>query len=331
MGVTGSGKSTFISTLTGWAAAQVGHTLDSCKSRPTFGRRYYLSDSGTGTTKVGIHPYADPSSGRRIVLIDTPGFDDTTRSDAEVLKTIVAFLTSLYLRGVRLAGIAYLHRITDTRVQGSAVKSLNILELLCGAEAMRGVTFVTTMWEQLPEPEVGVRRETELMGKSFWGRMVTREGQVMRHPGDKESAEEVVRRMVCEARANGSVVLEIQREMVDCQKALNDTAAGAFVTREMREAQRRHEAEVAEYRAAIREAEQGARETAEELQREMAELEASGVRRLKDLSGLRISLPELVGEQRATVLGRLSSSSSSGVGTTVSSRGGHERQFSSKA
>ena len=31
---------------------------------------------------------------RRVVLIDTPGFDDTTRSDTDVLKMIAAFLAT---------------------------------------------------------------------------------------------------------------------------------------------------------------------------------------------------------------------------------------------
>jgi len=30
--------------------------------------------------------------GRRVVLIDTPGFDDTYQSDTDVLKSIAAFL-----------------------------------------------------------------------------------------------------------------------------------------------------------------------------------------------------------------------------------------------
>jgi hypothetical protein len=30
--------------------------------------------------------------GRRVVLIDTPGFDDTSKSDTDVLKLIAAFL-----------------------------------------------------------------------------------------------------------------------------------------------------------------------------------------------------------------------------------------------
>ena len=32
--------------------------------------------------------------GRRVVLVDTPGFDDTTLSDKDVLKTIAAFLAT---------------------------------------------------------------------------------------------------------------------------------------------------------------------------------------------------------------------------------------------
>jgi predicted GTPase len=30
--------------------------------------------------------------GRRVVLIDTPGFDDTNKSDTEVLKSIAVYL-----------------------------------------------------------------------------------------------------------------------------------------------------------------------------------------------------------------------------------------------
>ena len=33
--------------------------------------------------------------GRRVVLIDTPGFDDTTRSDVDILSTVALFLATL--------------------------------------------------------------------------------------------------------------------------------------------------------------------------------------------------------------------------------------------
>ena len=32
--------------------------------------------------------------GRRVVLVDTPGFDDTSKSDTEILQTIAAFLAA---------------------------------------------------------------------------------------------------------------------------------------------------------------------------------------------------------------------------------------------
>lgn len=38
-----------------------------------------------------------PKYGDRIVLVDTPGFDDTTRSDMEILEIIGKWLTNTYV------------------------------------------------------------------------------------------------------------------------------------------------------------------------------------------------------------------------------------------
>ena len=32
--------------------------------------------------------------GREVLLVDTPGFDDTSKSDTEILQTIAAFLAT---------------------------------------------------------------------------------------------------------------------------------------------------------------------------------------------------------------------------------------------
>jgi len=32
--------------------------------------------------------------GRKVILIDTPGFDDTSKSDTDILKMIAAFLAT---------------------------------------------------------------------------------------------------------------------------------------------------------------------------------------------------------------------------------------------
>ena len=52
---------------------KVGEALDSCTSSVQESGEFILD-------------------GRRVVLVDTPGFDDTYQSDTDVLKSIAAFL-----------------------------------------------------------------------------------------------------------------------------------------------------------------------------------------------------------------------------------------------
>ena len=89
MGATGSGKTSvsviccrsacemiygvqFINVASG-SRLRVGKNLQSCTAEVEVADEFILD-------------------GRRVVLIDTPGFDDTTVSDAEILEKIAAFL-----------------------------------------------------------------------------------------------------------------------------------------------------------------------------------------------------------------------------------------------
>lgn len=44
-----------------------------------------------------VTPYVIYRDNLRIVLVDTPGFDDTYRSDAEILRVIANWLTQRYV------------------------------------------------------------------------------------------------------------------------------------------------------------------------------------------------------------------------------------------
>lgn len=101
-GVTGTGKSTFISKVSGKEVA-IGHGL---QSETTHVREV--------TCQIG--PYA-------VTLVDTPGFDDTNRSDTDVLTEIANWMGSTYRHGMLLSGILYLHRITDKKITGSSMKN----------------------------------------------------------------------------------------------------------------------------------------------------------------------------------------------------------------
>ena len=59
----------------GRAVVEVGHDLDSC----------------TASIRHVIIPHPT-DEGRRIILVDTPGFDDTYTPDVEILKRISLWL-----------------------------------------------------------------------------------------------------------------------------------------------------------------------------------------------------------------------------------------------
>ena len=84
-----------------------------------------------------------------VYFADTPGFDDSTRSDTDVLKNIVGWLGAMRERRIKLSGIIYLHRITDDRVGGTAWRNLRMLHNLVGADKMANVLLVSTRWEEV--------------------------------------------------------------------------------------------------------------------------------------------------------------------------------------
>jgi hypothetical protein len=101
------------------------------------------------------------TAGQHVHLIDTPGFDDTNRSDIDTLKTIASYLSASFANGVRLSGIVYLHRISDNRVAGSGMRNLRMFKQLSGSSAWPNTVIGTTMWGA-DEYAKGIEREREL-------------------------------------------------------------------------------------------------------------------------------------------------------------------------
>lgn len=200
---------------------------------------------------MNIHSFRH-SGGRTGYLIDTPGFDDTMRSDSEVLKDIAYFLANLYYKSKKLSGLIYLHRIIDPKMGGSAVKNLNIFQKMCGQSVFPSIMLVSSMWEELrPEnggTSVGERREAELINNDrFWGTMEKGGSRVMRHNGTAKSAQAILSKMVNQKR----VILEIQRQMVDQNLPLVRTVAGEFLEEEVAEVRKQQEDELRELKESM--------------------------------------------------------------------------------
>lgn len=227
MGVTGSGKSSFISLLAN-QCVEIGHGLKSCKRKPLHNadiwRSVPLKHHSTGTKAVGVYS-CEVSPDQTIYLIDTPGFDDTDKTDTMVLKEIAKWLKVTFQQEILLHGIIYIHQISADRMTGSAKKNVLMFKSLCGPDAMRNVMLVTSMWDQVPV-KVAEQREKELIDtEEFWGWMCKKGSIVRRHHNTHYSAEAIVQEIVqrCE---KAPVKLTLQEEMVNKGRTLEETGAG---------------------------------------------------------------------------------------------------------
>jgi 50S ribosome-binding GTPase len=227
MGMTGAGKSTFVNLITDPEdEVEVGHSLESC------------------TTEVQLAAF-DIGGSRTGYLVDTPGFDDTSLSDTEILKEIAGFLLKLYEVGIKISGLIYLHRINEPRMTGSALKNLEVFRRLCGDTCFPQVALVSTMWQELPRPEgekLGIETEAQLLSNNkFWGAMTKAGSQHFRHSGDTRSARRIIEWFLSHP---ARIVLEIQRELVDDRLNLDQTEAGRYLQHEAARLKERYEKEL---------------------------------------------------------------------------------------
>lgn len=247
VGVTGSGKSYFINRLAGKEIVEEGGKLSSCKSVSNYivlsiSLSYHLimfdvnEIPETGTQKCQMIPLIIGNT--KTLLIDTPGFDDTQRPDAEILNEIANVLAAQYALGFSLKGVVYVHRITDIRFSGSNVKTLEIMKRVCGGKALKNVLLVTSRWNEVEE-ETGADREHQLRDE-FWAYMLAHGSCVSRFHGDRPSAISLVSQLLMK----DSVVLRLQHEIIDEGKKLNMTSAGAFVENSLEEAREEYSKEI---------------------------------------------------------------------------------------
>lgn len=171
-----------------------------------------------------MHTISIPNIDNRICLIDTPGFDDTRRSDADILQEISFWLVRSYEMGIRLSAIIYLHRIIDLRIPGSAVRGLRIFKEMCGAENFHGVTMATTFWDRVDDFDRARERELELrQNPHFWNELVEGKCTSRALTVGKTSAIELITAI---AQSKKRLALKMQRQLVDEKLPIHQTDAG---------------------------------------------------------------------------------------------------------
>lgn len=254
MGPTGSGKSTFINGFVPSGSSsgiRVGHSLQSETSK--------------------VQPIELDFGNIRLRLVDTPGFDDSREgiTDFEVLSMIATFLVQEETHST-LAGLIYMHRISDTRMGGTARRNLRMFHKLCGQDSLKNVVIVTTMWDKATLDD-GERRERELKSSETLFKPLLDEGAVMcRHDGTRASALGIIDYLLrIQDHANTQIVHELLLE----QKTLEETAAGTEIQAELRVILQKHTADIKSLEEELRSA--TAASTKDEIAVQKRELELS--------------------------------------------------------
>ena len=206
-----------------------------------------------GTQDVDGYIYVRPN-GQRVYLLDTPGFDDTEKDNIRVLRRIAMILYTIYASDrFDLAGVLYLHRISDVRMAGSSLKTMRLIEKLCGESNFGAISVATTMWE-LVDPELAGNRERSLISTpDFFGTLAAGYATIMRHFNTADSAAAIVEHML---RKQRTVILGIQREMVIERKSLKNTAAGQYLLGDFEQMRARYEREMEQLQEALEDATQ---------------------------------------------------------------------------
>jgi chromosome segregation ATPase len=135
---------------------------------------------------------------------------------------------------------------------------------LCGDSTLRNVILVTNMWADVSQ-EVGETREKQLIAK-FFKPALDKSAQLARHHNTAQSAHDIIRRIM----RNRPLALQIQRELIDENKEIIDTAAGGAINKELKEQIRRHQVKLEAMQEDMMKASE---ETRQELAEEMRKLQ----------------------------------------------------------
>ncbi|KAG6918304.1 hypothetical protein DXG01_015396 [Tephrocybe rancida] len=150
----------------------------------------------SGTANVQQYSLRDSEyPTRRIVLIDTPGFDNASIDNDEIMKRIVRWISESYQPDMKLAGIIYLHDITHKRLPRPGLYD-KVFKQLCGDDWARKVVLATTMWDEI-SLQVGERREQDLK-KEYWKIMLKLGSRIARYDGTRPSARQLIIPFVAE-------------------------------------------------------------------------------------------------------------------------------------
>lgn len=124
-------------------------------------------------------------------------------------------------------------------MEGSALLNFRAFQRLCGEDNFEHIFLCTTFWDIVDEAK-GAAREKELCeNPDFWAKMMNQGSRVVRVKNYAQS-EEILLQMA----QKSTVTLNIQKEMVEERRSLDDTAVGKTVNAQLAQLKAEHEAQL---------------------------------------------------------------------------------------
>lgn len=171
----------------------------------------------------------------------------TSRYQGHELGPKTPFLVRRYEQGVKLTGIIYMHRISDTRMTGTSRRNFRLFRELCGEDAFQNILIVTNMGRD-DDLEACSDKERQLAtDDKYYKPMLDGGARMVRHDGTPASAKAIVGQLI----GKGEVTLIGQREIVDEHKDFSGTAVGKELTRVLKEQAEEYDIELRELRAGL--------------------------------------------------------------------------------
>ncbi|KIK59285.1 hypothetical protein GYMLUDRAFT_245360 [Collybiopsis luxurians FD-317 M1] len=203
VGSTGSGKSSFIKLFAGEGSVSKA-AADNVDSDP-----------------LDVHPveFFDDRIGRKVTLLDTPGFNSNGASDFEgivtdtdVLKKITEFCITQFDFEKKLDGLIYLHSLDDPNPDSSCAvltdKSLKMVKTLCRTGTFENVVVLMTFCDGEKDLSTGADGEVELLCSTF-GQELAQGGAVFRrHDRTVPAARMVLEHILTSNAQNSNEIAE---------------------------------------------------------------------------------------------------------------------------
>ncbi|KAF2730643.1 hypothetical protein EJ04DRAFT_500188 [Polyplosphaeria fusca] len=211
MGGTGTGKSSFIRNLGGrdskGCLPKIGHGLQSCTKQVTW--------------------YSASFNDEKYTVLDTPGFDDVALTDSEILQDLATELANIYRGERHLAGLVYLHDISQVKMGKAKYKNLQLFQKLVGSSSLKNVVLATTHWSSASRKDMQPR-ENELQS-TYWAEMIKHGSRVWRHDGTTLSAQKISGALITKR----AMIPKITDELVNKKLSFGQTEAGKMVSEDL--------------------------------------------------------------------------------------------------